>query len=319
MTDVKPLVVKAFQTMLEEYTAQNNRWKCKAYRNALNTLNDIPEIVTLDDIKGAKGFGKSLTEHVKEIIDTHEMKAAKHSEKAESIKNLMTIHGIGVQTARKLIDKGLHTVDQLRNAYVNGEIKLTDAQKLGLKYYEDMHKRIPYAEMQKHEHYMQEMMTHLSKTATLSVVGSYRRKAPNSGDIDVLITDKDRTIFDTFIANMERSGYFFGTLAKGDVKYNGFCSLPGRKKKTARRVDVLYTSPEEYPFALLYFTGSGEYNKRMRAHALKKGYSLNQMNMIDMSSSTSDSETIVDPKLFKTEKDIFTFLEFPYADPENRV
>jgi DNA polymerase IV (family X) len=43
----------------------------------------------------------------------------------------------------------------------------------------------------------------------------------------------------------------------------------------ARRLDFLYTSPEEYPFAVLYFTGSKGFNTAMRQRALDLGYSLN--------------------------------------------
>ena len=35
-----------------------------------------------------------------------------------------------------------------------------------------------------------------------------------------------------------------------------------------RRIDIMYTKPEEYPFAILYFTGSGDFNVKMREYAL---------------------------------------------------
>ena len=45
---------------------------------------------------------------------------------------------------------------------------------------------------------------------------------------------------------------------------------------TARRVDFMYTPKEEFPFAILYFTGSKTFNTIMRGNALKKGFSLNE-------------------------------------------
>ena len=47
-------------------------------------------------------------------------------------------------------------------------------------------------------------------------------------------------------------------------------------KPTARRVDFLYSPPEEYPFAVLYFTGSKAFNTVMRGYALRMGVSLNE-------------------------------------------
>lgn len=40
-------------------------------------------------------------------------------------------------------------------------------------------------------------------------------------------------------------------------------------ESTARRLDFLYTPPEEYAFAILYFTGSKDFNTGMRMLALK--------------------------------------------------
>ena len=44
----------------------------------------------------------------------------------------------------------------------------------------------------------------------------------------------------------------------------------------ARRIDLLYSPPKEYAFAILYFTGSQEFNTVMRQHALDMGYTLNE-------------------------------------------
>ena len=44
----------------------------------------------------------------------------------------------------------------------------------------------------------------------------------------------------------------------------------------ARRVDFLYTSIEEFPFAILYFTGSKIFNTVMRQVAVEKGYTMNE-------------------------------------------
>ena len=47
-------------------------------------------------------------------------------------------------------------------------------------------------------------------------------------------------------------------------------------KFSNRRIDIMYKSPEEYPFAVLYFTGSAEFNVKMRNDLLERGYTLNE-------------------------------------------
>jgi len=80
-----------------------------------------------------------------------------------------------------------------------------------------------------------------------------------------------------------------------------------------RRIDIMYTKPEEYPFAILYFTGSGDFNVRMREDALKQGYTMNEYSM----KHTGTKEVI--EKTFKTEREIFDFLGYDYLEPEMRI
>jgi len=106
-------------------------------------------------------------------------------------------------------------------------------------------------------------------------------------------------------------GYLVEQLALGPKKYNGICRL-GRKG-SGRRIDIMYTTPAEYPFAILYFTGSGDFNQLMRKEVNKKGLTMNEYGI-------KDSETgISPPNEFIVEKDIFDFLEMEYVEPWQRL
>ena len=63
----------------------------------------------------------------------------------------------------------------------------------------------------------------------------------------------------SLLKKLVNQGYLLEELFLGNKKYNGICKL-GRKG-IGRRIDIMYTKPEEYPFAILYFTGSGEFNQ----------------------------------------------------------
>jgi DNA polymerase/3'-5' exonuclease PolX len=90
-----------------------------------------------------------------------------------------------------------------------------------------------------------------------------------------------------------------------------------------RRVDIKVYSPEEYPFALLYFTGSGYFNRSMRWWADKKfhGLSLGDKGF-RLESGAKESHFKHDPRFrgvtFATEKDVFDFLKLQYVEPEDR-
>lgn len=324
LEDVKPIIIETFNIMHHDYVMQNNTWKATAYKKALKSLESVDSVHTIDDIKNVRGFGKSLTAKVEEIIKTHHLKAAeeaKCSKTTEAVKELTSIHGIGIQKARSLMEKGITTIEELRNASNTDESLLHEQQKIGLEFYNDIKQRIPHSEMKKHVDFLKGVMTEISSTARLEVVGSFRRNAKTSGDVDVLITDypDNSNLLDIFLQALQDKGYLshhHSKLSKGKVKYCGISKLPDASTEDPyRRLDVLYTHPYEYPFALLYFTGSGEFNKEMRAHALKLGYSLNQKNI-----QHKDTSLIIDIEEheFKTERDIFDFLKLTYFEPPKR-
>ena len=140
----------------------------------------------------------------------------------------------------------------------------------------------------------------------MTIAGSYRRRAKDSGDIDVLLKG-DSKLYKKFIEVLEKKGYLYETLAKGSKKYNGMCKLADCL--TFRRIDIMLTKPEEYPFAILYFTGSKDFNTLMRQHALDRGLSMNEYSL-----KYDDSKELVDHN-FIQEKDIFEYLEYPYVEP----
>ena len=73
----------------------------------------------------------------------------------------------------------------------------------------------------------------------------------------------------------------------------------------------MYTKPQEYPFAILYFTGSKDFNVKMRGELLKKEMSLNEYGIKDKDKKNVKHNC-------STEKDVFEYLGYDYVEPENR-
>ena len=83
----------------------------------------------------------------------------------------------------------------------------------------------------------------------------------------------------------------------------------------ARRIDFLYSPPNEFPFAILYFTGSKAFNTVMRQYALDKGYTFNEHGIYKLENKKKGAKI---EKGFKTEKDIFDFLGLQFKTPIER-
>ena len=84
----------------------------------------------------------------------------------------------------------------------------------------------------------------------------------------------------------------------------------------ARRIDFMFSPPEEYPFAILYFTGSALFNTVMRNRALQLGYSLNEHGLYKM---VDGKKTHKISHRFHSEKSIFDFLKMEYKHPFERI
>ncbi|KAF4663372.1 hypothetical protein FOZ61_001720 [Perkinsus olseni] len=81
-------------------------------------------------------------------------------------------------------------------------------------------------------------------------------------------------------------------------------------KHIHRRIDIKVWSLQDYPYALVHFTGSGVFNRRMRYYAKTKlGLKVNDHGVF-----RSDGSCIP----CKTEKDVFDCLHIKYIDPTLR-
>ena len=74
-------------------------------------------------------------------------------------------------------------------------------------------------------------------------------------------------------------------------------------------------SYESLPCAMLYFTGSGDFNKNMRTLALKQNISINEYGVytVDKQKNKLEKHNI------KTEEDIFKLLGIHYVEPWDRL
>ena len=293
--------------------AQGEVFKSRAYKKAEETVRAIDEdIVEVSQLKGKPGIGATILEKLQEYVNTGTLQLLER-EKGKPEYLFAEIHGVGPKKAKELVEKGVTTLAQLRERQ---DELLNEVQKKGLKYYEDIQLKIPRAEIDEYKEIFDKAFDKAinGSDAKLEVVGSYRRGAKESGDIDVIVTASDPQMFPNFTKELESTNTILETLSCGKTKCLVIAKLPGHKY--ARRVDFMYTSPEEYPFAVLYFTGSKTFNTVMRGNALKLGFSLNEHGLYTKKAGKEKEEKV--EHLFKDERDIFTFLNMKYREPVER-
>ena len=278
----------------------------KAQESIMLILHDITDP---SQLVGVPGIGKTIIKKFKEYVDTGTLRVLEKA-KTNPVYLFAKIHGIGPKKAKALVEtNGITTMEELE---AQKKDVLNAVQLKGLKYFKDIQKRIPRKEIDAYKKiFRKEFDKHKGKSGTFEIVGSYRRGATTSGDIDLIISNdgKDKKLFHTFIDALVAKGIIVDILSKGRVKSMVVAQLPG---KPARRVDFMYAPPKEYSFAILYFTGSKAFNVMMREQALVLGYSMNEHRFTNLKDKTP-----VDVA-FPTEKSIFDFLHMAYKQPNER-
>lgn len=198
--------------------------------------------------------------------------------------------------------------------------QLPEAAQTYLTYMPD--RMIPYSVMQKFDATInQTLKTLKTLKIRLIIAGSYRRKKPFSRDIDiVMIQNKAGSAFEKFKEALGSSKYIkiLRVYAEGPAK----CSVMFRflvpqnikkasdeKKLYTIKADIFLTPPNEYLYTLLYATGSGAFNIRMRAQAKRKGYLLNQRGLFKGGVRVEN---------IKNERQLFDIIGVSYRAPTER-
>jgi NAD-dependent DNA ligase/DNA polymerase/3'-5' exonuclease PolX len=305
--------IEVLERLAKLMSQQGDYIRSRAYTKAADTIRNITEDITsVSQLEGKPNIGPMIKEKFTEYLETGTLRIfEREKDKPEYI--LSEIYGVGPKKAKDLVEKGITTIAQLRERQ---DELLNDVQKAGLKYYEDILERIPRSEI---DEYNKLFKMTFDKFATpesrYEIVGSYRRGAHTSGDIDAIVTSDDATMFPKFIDALLEKQVIIEVLSRGKTKCLVIAKLPNHK--TARRVDFMYTSQEEYPFAVLYFTGSKTFNTVMRGHAVKLGFSLNEHGLHKKQPGKEKEEKV--DQVFKDEKDIFDYLKMEYKEPIDRI
>lgn len=310
MTDAKPAIIDALDTLRKRDIAEDRPFQARAYTKVISQLKTMEKpIITSADADGLEGIGAKIKDKIREIIETGSLRAAEKAKAEYPIElydSLQKIYGVGPVKAKDLVEKEkIKSIADLRTRVARDPKLLNENQKIGLQYYEDINERIPRKEMTAHAKLL---MASLPPTLEGTIVGSYRRQAETSGDIDMLL--KGSNGFKEYIATLKQKHYILETLAEGDKKCLAVSKLTPCSK--GRRLDLLVTPKEEYVYAILYFTGSDVFNVAMRRYALTLGYSLNEHTM------TPTKSDVGLPPDMETEQDIFQFLGLQYIEPQDR-
>lgn len=294
------------------------KWKPQAYRRAAKSLINLNEEVDKIYRKGGKkaleeipGVGEGLAKKIEEYIKTKKIgeyfrvKGFLPSHLIEISK----IPGLGVKRAQKLYEKlGIKNIKELKEAVKKH--KISKLESFGekserniaeaLDVYKEQTQRRPLKEILPIAEKIKKRLEKLKDVKRTDVAGSIRRKKETIRDIDILVLSKNPGLAIEYFTKMKEVKK---VLAKGPTKAAILLNLN-------IEADVRVVDEKSYGAALLYFTGSKEFNIRLRKIAIKKGYKLSEYGLFDRKTGKYICG--------KTEEEIFKKLNMKYIIPQNR-
>lgn len=302
-----------------------------SYYKAIPVVEKLPfKIESADQVKDLPGIGKSMQDHIQEIVTTGKLSKLEHFETDEKVRTISLfgeVWGIGPATALKFYEKGHRTLEDLKN-----EDSLTHSQKLGLKYFDDIKTRIPRHEVQEMELLLQKTGEEILTGVDILCGGSYRRGKASCGDLDIVITHPDGKSHKGFLTRYVkrlkdmkflREDLIFSTHSEegtdsGVDTYFGLCTYPGRELR--HRIDFKVYPRDIYAFGLVAWTGNDVLNRRLRLLAESKGYRLDDTGLFPATQASGGKRGArASASLrFDNEKEVFDFLGFPWLEPHER-
>ncbi|NXO52194.1 TDT nucleotidylexotransferase, partial [Aramus guarauna] len=333
----------AFEIMAENYEFKENEIFCLEFLRAASVLKFLPfPVTTMKDIQGLPCMGDRVRDVIEEIIEEGESSRAKevlNDERYQSFKQFTSVFGVGVKTSEKWYRMGLRTLEEVK---ADKTLKLSKMQKAGFLYYEDIVSCVSKAEADAVSLIVKNTVCRFLPDALVTITGGFRRGKEIGHDIDFLITNPGPREDDELLHK--------GLLLYCDMIESTFVKeqLPSRKvdamdhfqkcfailklyqprvdnssynmsKKfhievkdwKAIRVDLVITPFEQYPYALLGWTGSRQFGRDLRR------YANHERKMILDNHALYDRRKRIFLKA-GSEEEIFAHLGLDYVEPWER-
>jgi DNA polymerase (family 10) len=294
-----------------------NPFKVRAYHNGARALEmlegDLGTLVREDQLKGIPGIGEALREKISTLVTTGKLPYYEElvAQFPPKLFELFDVPGLGPKKIKALYEQlNVASLADLEKACQNDRIAALDG--FGAKTQEKLLHSLETLKQGAGRH-LASVAAHASATLLedlrahpdtirLSAGGSTRRRNETVHDIDIIVSTKSPAAISRAFREhplVDR------VLAAGDTKSSVML-------KNGLQADLRVVSDEEYPFALMYFTGSKEHNIVLRGLAQDRGWTLNEYRLAPVKKGAAKIPRIRD------ERDIYELFGFDYIEPELR-
>ena len=301
----------------------DNPFRTRAFHTASETVasltEDLSSLIANNELTDLPGIGAKIAQIISDLVQNGT--SADHESLRSSIPSglleMTRIQGLGPKRIKVIYDKlGVDSVAALKEA-ASGE-RLAELQGFGKKSAENILKGIErlqqrsgrrlYRDAKRKADAILESLKSLKLARQIEIAGSLRRKKELIGDIDIIaVCGRGREeLIKAFIS----LPVVQDVIGQGDTKASVVLD-------SGINCDLRVVNPDDYPFALNYFTGSKEHNVLLRSMARDRGWSLNEYGFSRLDDDTKRKKSKSWP-VCKTEKDLYRSFGLDYIEPELR-
>jgi DNA polymerase (family X) len=306
-----------------------DQFRIRAYRNAARTIESLSQPVSRlleegKDLKNLKlpGIGKSMAEHIEEILKTGTLKGLKELRKEipASLDELLEIEGLGPKRTKQLYEQlGITSIKKLEQALDSGMLESLSGfgKKSAEKIRQALHnlakhpKRFKLLDADQLVRPLIELLHAGGNIEQLEVAGSYRRRMETVGDIDILTaSDKPKAVMQRFQTYPDVVRVIAAGTTRGTVIL-----------RSGLQVDLRILPRRSYGAALHYFTGSKAHNIAVRTLGVDRGLRISEYGIFRVpkgkaaaEAGAEEGERIGGAK----EEDVFRAVDMDWVPPELR-
>ena len=299
-----------------------NTFKIRAYRNGSEIVQsfdgDIVQRARENDLKGIKGIGEALQQKLHELASSGLLAFHQNlrNEFPEGLFELLELQGLGPRKVRALYEElSVASLGGLKRACQSGQVselsgfgKKSEEKILGaIEAHERFSGYYLLAEVAPDAERILGILRQHPDVSRAEIAGSYRRGSETVHDLDFLVATPEPAAITDFFTRFEGIQEI---LAHGQTK----ASI---RLQSGLQCDLRAVSTREWPFALIYFTGSKEHNVELRSRALKQKLTLNEYQLQPVGGTRRDDPT---PDI-REESDLYAELGLQFIEPalrENR-
>lgn len=289
-------------------------FKPRAYRRAarnIEALNeDIEDVYDRGELEDIDGVGEAIAEKIAEYLDTGKLEYYEELKADVPIDfaAITRVEGIGPKRAKQLYDAlDITNLDELEAAAANGLI--ADVEGFGAKSQQNILDHIELARQGEERMLLghafpivadvEADLSNREEFDRVMVVGSFRRRRPTVGDIDILATAADaERAMDSFAGSPAVTEVLSTGETRGSVRVSG-----------GLQMDLRIVEPDSFGAALQYFTGSKDHNIALRNRAIERDWKLNEYGLFAAENTTVAGDT---------EEGIYEALDLAWIPPELR-